>query len=158
MNKLVPLTCLVFVLIAGCAERQIDTETSHAELSDFVKEYEVAFSSADTAAIRTLYAADNRFSWLEDGTVRYRSRNDIVDAIAEFPSDAAVETTLISPTFLLLGPDHATISGQFESRFDLVSYSFDLHGAVSMVVERSGDGWHIVAGHTSSLKEREPSE
>jgi hypothetical protein len=123
-----------------------------AEVSAFLDDYLSAYATLDTGAIRGLYVSDGRFAWLEDGAVRYRSVEDILQGLAALPPGMRIETTFEESRATVLSTDLATVQSGFESSFSGPGGGFSLRGVSSMVLGREAGGWRIVSGHSSTVR------
>lgn len=124
--------------------------SSSVDLEGFLASYLEAIAARDTATLRGMYAQPDRFVWIEEGAVRYRSADDVFASLSGFSADASIDTEIETLRVAMLtgGAAHAwtsfttTVSGQGGA------YSFG--GVMSVVLEPSDEGWRIVGGHVSS--------
>ena len=117
--------------------------------------YVTALTARDFEALRELYVADERFVWIEDSEVRYRSAEDVIAAFAAFPAEMAIHTTLSDLSIVPAGDSAAHAWARFETRIGEGEDAFSFSGSLSFVLERSGETWRILGGHTSSARARE---
>ena len=98
-----------------------------------------------------------RFTWVEDGAVRYRSAAEIRQALETLPPTMHVETTYSDTEIFALAPGVASVITRFETRFaDSAGAGFSFDGAMTMTLVHGEDGWRFFGGHTSSPKRRGP--
>lgn len=157
---------VLLLLVAGCGAEEQDeaSESSGPPITEregipltvetFLNRYVKAIGERDTAALRDMYAGPDRFVWIEDGAVRYRSANEVFRSLGQFGADTPIDTELGEPgvTRLEGGGVHAwasftTTVGEGEG-----GYSFG--GLMSFVLEPADDVWRIVGGHVSSPRSR----
>ena len=150
---------VVFVLcgLAACGgggERDQETSISlEDEVSSFLEAYQTAIDSRDIDVLRTLYVGDGRFEWVEDGSVRYRSPDDVLAAFSGLPPDAPVQTEYEGRTITSVGDAGATVSMRFHTVVGEGPSAFEFGGMMTMVLEKGQSGWHIISGHTSSPRQ-----
>ena len=150
---------VVFVLCGLAACRgggEGDQETSISledEVSSFLEAYQTAIDSRDIDVLRTLYVGDGRFEWVEDGSVRYRSPDDVLAAFSGLPPDAPVQTEYEGRTITSVGDAGAMVSMRFHTVVGEGPSAFEFGGMMTMVLEKGQSGWHIISGHTSSPRQ-----
>lgn len=150
LKCVLPLTLLVLVALPSQAQ---DTDLAQGAEA-FLKHYMDAAASADVDAIRGALASDGRFAWVEDGAVRYRSADDVLQGLASLPPDAEIVTELKDLEVVALGKTGAHAWGTFTTTLGSGEQAFSFGGAISFVLERQKDGWKLVGGHTSSPRGR----
>jgi len=123
------------------------------EVASFLESYLSALETRDVALLRTLYAEDGRFEWIEDGEMRYRSPDDVLAGLAALPSDAAIRTEYHGRKIAAVGDAGARISMQFRTVIGEGQSAFEFGGMITMVLEKGPTGWRIVGGHTSSARQ-----
>ncbi len=150
-------TVCIIVGVLGCGgdqdgpqPRPADTQT---EVASFLESYDLALTTRDVALLRTLYAEDGRFEWIEDGEIRYRSPDDILAGLAALPSDAAIRTEYEGRTITPVGAVGARVSTRFVTVIGEGPTAFEFSGMITMVLEKGPAGWRIVGGHTSSERQ-----
>ena len=143
--------------LTGCTPREPRASVDVVDLDVSVERslvgYLEAISSRDSAAIRALYVDDGRFSWIEDGSVRYRSADEVLSGLEAFPVEMAMETTLGEVSVVPVGDSGAYAWAAFETSIGDGPAAFSFGGMLSFVLERRDEGWVIVGGHTSSPRE-----
>jgi len=130
------------------AGNQGDPENLRTEVRATVEGYLQAVATRDTAAIRAVFVDDGRLAWLEGGEVRYRAVDAMLASLAEFPPEATLRTRLEDLTIVPAGSDAAHAWARFETTVS-GSGGFSFAGALSLVLERTPEGWRIVGGHSS---------
>ncbi len=113
-----------------------------------VQRYLQAVETRDTSAIRAVFVEDDRLAWLEGGEVRYRSVDAMLASLSGFPPDATLRTRLEGLTIVPAGSDAAHAWARFETTVSGAG-GFSFAGALSLVLERTPEGWRIVGGHSS---------
>ncbi|MEO1008353.1 MAG: nuclear transport factor 2 family protein [Planctomycetota bacterium] len=122
------------------------------ELRAFAQRYVETLAGGDDGAIATLYADEARFAWFTDGVRLYDSAADVTNSLGEIRGmGAALETTLRDVEVVPLAEGLAEIRALFRTRATIGDReAFAYAGAMTMVVERAGDGWVVVGGHSST--------
>lgn len=141
------------VALAGCAAPAsvapaMPDPTPSVEA--FLQAYLRALERRDEAAIRAACVSDGRFSWLEDGKVRYRRADDMVAALKALAPGAPVRTELTGLTVVPLGKDGAHAWAGFRTTVGSPPSGFAFGGVITFVLERRGEAWAVVGGHSSS--------
>ena len=125
-----------------------------SEVTAFLDGYLSAIGSRDAARIRKAYVAEDRFVWIEDGRVRYRRVEDVLSSLATFPSDSPIRTELKDLAVAPLGQGAAHAWASFRTTVGEGPSGFSFGGAISFTLERDGNSWRVVSGHTSSPSRR----
>ena len=161
---LAPILIAATQTLSGCSDapdRPSAQVASRAEIDQGVRRlldsWVTAFASRDLNDVRSILAADDRFVWLEDGEARYQSAEAVVAALASFPVDLAFTYRLENIQIVPVSNDMAwaRMSHETEIRKGGVIVS-EFSGVVSMLVERNGAQWRIVAAHTSNSSRPRP--
>jgi hypothetical protein len=115
--------------------------------------WRAAVASREADKMVTFYAADPGFRWIEDGAVRYTSREQLRDAYrALMPGVRAMVLTLDDPTITPLAPGSALVTTAFAQKVtDTTGAIAGFAGMLSMTVIHGDSGWQFLAGHTSSV-------
>jgi hypothetical protein len=124
------------------------------EVAAFLEQYLAAISSRDAEKLRNAYVADDRFAWIEDGKVRYRQVDEVLASLAAFPAGSPIRTELTDLTVVPAGGSAAHAWASFKTTVGEGSRAFSFGGAISFALERTGNSWKIVGGHTSSPSRR----
>ena len=148
---------LLTVLLSACREREapFDPEVVLSDVLAMLSEYASAANSGDLDAALGFYVQDSRFRWAEDGAIRYSSFADLEAAIRRFADYADFSTEYSDPYVNALTRDHAQLFTSFKTMVggaDAGGFSFS--GVVTMNLARTETGWKIMAGHTSTARER----
>jgi ketosteroid isomerase-like protein len=115
--------------------------------------WRTALSSKDAGRVAAFYANDPQFRWIEDGTVRYTSPQQLADAYRTMmPSLRTLDVTLDDPTISPLAPGTALVTTAFAQKVtDTLGTVTGFAGMLSMTVVHTDSGWRFLAGHTSSV-------
>ncbi len=128
------------------------TDVVGAEVETFLDSYRLAMETRDTTRLRAFYVDDGRFEWIEDGEVRYRSPEEIFDALAALPANGMIRTEYLDTQISTFGDAGARVSGGFHTVFGEGDSAFEFGGMMSLVLEEGPTGWQIVGGHTSTAR------
>lgn len=164
-RALLPVVALL-LLVVGCGPEGRDEASESAgppiteregiplTVEAFLNRYVRAIGERDTAALRDMYAEPDRFVWIEDGAVRYRSASEVFQSLGQFEADTPIDTELGEPgvTRLEGGGVHTWASFTTTVGEGKASYSFG--GLMSFVLEPADGAWRIVGGHVSSPRSR----
>jgi ketosteroid isomerase-like protein len=159
--KIVPLIICVMFCISfyGCESasensRFPDVAALTTEIERFLNSYFEAFGSRDTVRLREMFTDDDRFFWIDDGSVRYRSVDAVFEAIAGFRPDFDIQTELGNVGVAPLGDGTVYAFTEFQSRGGTPEFQFQFGGVMTFALERDGDTWRIVGGHSSTPRDR----
>ncbi len=125
-----------------------------ARVASELDQYLAGIASRDAEGLRRAYVADERFAWIEDGSVAYRTVGDVLAGLAAFPSATPILTELEGLEVVPIGTDGAHSWARFRTTIGEGEDAFSFAGIMSMVWERDGDRWRILGGHTSSPRAR----
>ncbi|NNF12035.1 MAG: DUF3225 domain-containing protein [Gemmatimonadetes bacterium] len=161
------LTALFLALSASACERtdrsvdgvpvsgdQGSATDPSTEVLAVLDRYLRAVESRDSATIRSLYVGDGRFVWIEDGMVRYRSADDVLEGLTAFPVEMPMRTTLTNPVVVRVGDNGAHAHTEFTTSIGEGGSGFSFGGVMSFFLESGPEGWRIVGGHVSSPRAR----
>lgn len=161
--------CLVLValLLSACAPTEPTTEptspsppsppqVSESEVMALLERYAEAFAKeGGEDAIRSLYVTDDRFSWYEDGSERYPTVDAILAQVSQMPPGMTFTTEYSETRVVPLTDGLAQVRTAFQTQLNSQDGGgFSFGGAITMLVEKSPEGWKILSGHTSSVRER----
>lgn len=150
------------ILAAGCApgdERPLSEPRSTAiedSVAAFLTTWAEGTEEGGWDRLVDRYADDPSFRWVEDGTVRYRSVEEVragFESVRAAFSDARTE--FMEPSIASLAPGLAHVVTQFRTtltREDGSEVRFG--GAMTMTLSHTEDGWKVLRGHMSSERER----
>ncbi|MEO8479222.1 MAG: hypothetical protein ABI542_06260, partial [Gemmatimonadota bacterium] len=152
------------VIAAACTPAAPTLDAAHrAAIIDSVETRLTAFRAAvggmQADSVAQFYLADSTFRWIEDGEVRYHSRNEIATAIREaapFMSNAELlyDGTVITP----LAPGVASLVTGFAQKFTAPDgQRTGFAGAITAVMVDTPNGWMFQSGHTSSVTPKRDS-
>jgi len=125
-----------------------------AEVEIFLASYFDAIGARDAETLRSQVADSTRYTWAEDGEVRYRSVDGMLEGLATFPPDVPIHTDLSDLTVAQVGTDGAYATASFVTRIGEGPDSFTFGGFITFVLERHNETWRIVGGHVSSPRQR----
>lgn len=143
-------------LVAAEPKPSASALDAHRELQAFLEKWNRAVATHDVAGIRESYSENAVFRWFEDGVLRYRSREEIVSALSQFPTGTRIETTLSEVEAEWLGENRMIGSARFRTRLMMPDQSFEYGGVFTLLVERAGGGWKFLHGHTSTMRPERP--
>ena len=124
-------------------------DSVRAMLEDFM---EVAQAN-DWDSVVTFYADDPRFRIIEDGVVRYRSRDEVLSSLASMGSGMTVSTNYDETSVEALAPGAASLTTRFETSIsDTSGWGFAYGGIVTWTLVNTESGWKILQGHTSTAR------
>lgn len=155
---------LLFVIMTACTPSAPTFDAAHqVAIIDSVESRLTAFRAAvggmQADSVAQFYRADSTFRWIEDGEVRYHSRNEIADAIREaapFMSNVELlyDGTVITP----LAPGVASVATGFAQKFTASDgQRTGFAGAITAVMVDTPRGWVFQSGHTSSVTPKRDS-
>ena len=159
----VPSLAILIAIVPACGTSQL-SEGHAAAIEDSVRTTFDGFMHAaqanDWDSVITFYADDPRFRIVEDGEVRYRSRDEIRSALASMGSGMQVSTDYDETTIEAIAPGIASLTTTFETSIsDTLGNGFGFGGIVTLTLVHTASGWKILQGHTSTARPPErPSD
>ncbi|TVQ30506.1 MAG: nuclear transport factor 2 family protein [Phycisphaeraceae bacterium] len=152
-TTLAPLAALCALITTGCASAPAPTmskQDAHADVLVFLERWSAAIAERNDDAIRAAYAPGDRLRWFEDGALRYRSADEVLDALRQFPEWARIHTELTDVVTEPLCDRFISGSASFRTRISMSGSGFEFSGVFTMLLERSDGRWMFVTGHTST--------
>ncbi|HEX3926917.1 MAG TPA: nuclear transport factor 2 family protein [Gemmatimonadales bacterium] len=118
-----------------------------------------AMNQRDFARAVRFYSPGPDFRWLEDGEVRYTTRDELANAMLTLaPTLRAFDLSLEEPAITPLAPGTAVVTATFAQKMtDTSGRVHGVAGAVSLTVVHADSGWQIVVGQTSTLTPPAPA-
>ncbi len=144
-------------LVMGCAAPNLDRlpqQDIKTEVAAFLDQYFEAIEARDETKIRAAYVSDDRFTWIEDGKVRYRTATEVFTGLATIPAGTPIRTELKNLTVVTIGQTGAHAWADFSTTIGTQPRGFTFGGVISLVLEKHDDKWRLVGGHTSSPTRR----
>lgn len=158
--RLALITLLFALALGACSRSPRDLSERQSEaIRDSVRAtldaYNAHYTAKNWDVVLQYYAEDDRFVWVEDGVIRYRSAAEIRQALESLPPSMHVETTYSDTKISVLSSDVASVVTGFETQFtDSTGTGFSFGGMITMTLIRDEGGWSIFGGHVSSPKRR----
>lgn len=154
---LAPLACVLALSLAagGCSTAPVATASNsgvHAETLAFLDRWNAALAAQDRAAIRAAYTSSDQFQWFEDGKLRYKSADEVMAALNQFPPGTKLRTALSNVTTRALSDRLVHASADFQTQVTMPNGTFEFGGVFTMVLERTENGFVFINGHTSTQR------
>ena len=142
---------LALLSTVGCSgSPPMERQETAVEVRNLVEGYLDLVEARDTSAIRDLLDDGDPFVWIEDGRLRYRSVDQVLDGLAAFPAESRPRTELDGLTVAPLGPGGAHAYARFTTTVGQGPGSYSFGGVISFLAERVEGEWRIAGGHVSS--------
>ena len=162
MMRRTTILAAALAAITGCA-RPADLTPSHrAAIIDSVGTMLAAFRAAadslDPDSVASFYVPDSTFRWIEDGVIRYTSRDEIAAAYRGVVGTVTATRLLYDGTVITpLAPGVAAVVAGFAQQFTMRDgMQGGFAGAITAVVVHRPAGWQFLQGHTSSVGAETP--
>ena len=153
------LLVVVILALVGCGDseepRPLPLNRVEDEVRSFIDAYRLALEARDSTALRTMYASDGRFEWIEDGEVQYHSPDDVLSGLAALSAEATVRTEYDRLMIARVGATGARVSTGFRTQVGEGPSAFEFGGMLSYVLEKGPAGWVIIGGHSSTSRHGE---
>jgi len=146
----------VVAVVSGCSRPTAFTAAHRSAIVDSVNTMLTAFRQAagslDPDSVARFYVTDSTFRWIEDGVIRYTSRDQIAAAYRGVVGTVTATRLLYDGTVITpLAPGVASVVTGFAQQFTMRDgLSGGFAGAVTAVVVHRAEGWQFLSGHTSS--------
>ena len=147
---------LVFcTTLTGCSQSGSNKSEQINVIRDAFAEYETLLNSGNYEGLLRFYADDPRFSWMEDGQVKYSSLDEIASALKQLAQFGPGRFEYGEPDIMLLCSDVASLSTTFRTTFGEVGKGgFSFSGALTATLIETSSGWRFLVGHTSTERTR----
>ena len=120
-----------------------------------LKDFTNRMSTKDFDGAGKLYSDDSSFSWIENGSLSFRSAKDVRSSLQSLRSIPEIKLAYYETQIEVLAPKVATVRTEFSQTFvDRPGRGTTYGGFLTMTVVREAAGWRILNGHTSSRKPR----
>lgn len=129
----------------------IEQATMTTSAMDFALDWANASGEERWDDLKSHYASDEDFSWIEQGALRYTSATEISGGIDQAVAQGAkVTTELENIKITLLHDDTALVIADIEIVFDFgAPEPFGMTGAFSGIAKQADDKWQWLHGHMS---------
>jgi ketosteroid isomerase-like protein len=116
------------------------------------QKYAEVLNAADWPAVLSFYADDPRFEWIEDGEVRYASKDAIAPAFeAMVGTGSKIRYKAEPPRIAVLASNVVNLRTKFETTIiDKAGKAFTFGGMITIDMIKTKDGWKFLRGHTSA--------
>jgi ketosteroid isomerase-like protein len=114
--------------------------------------YKEVLNAADWPAVLSFYADDPRFEWIENGEVRYASKDAIAPAFeAMVGTGSKIRYVTDPPRIAVLAPSVVNLRTKFETTItDKDGKPFTFGGMITIDMIKTVTGWKFLRGHISS--------
>lgn len=133
-----------------------DIEAVEASVLDAAARYVELTNALDLEAMLEYFPDDPRFHWVEEGTIVYSSREDVersFESVYEVVDDLHMSADEVR--VVVLSKRHAVLTATFLQEMTFSGTEVNLNGALTILMERDGDQWRFLAGHASTLRNRQ---
>jgi ketosteroid isomerase-like protein len=137
---------------AGAALERDQQAAVIAEVERAWAEYGRRINAGDFEGAQRFYADDPRFAWVEDGRIRYTSRQQVMEGFGQLRQAGPVRVELGPPAITVLAPDVALLFATHKTTIGDSGKGFSFAGAMTITLVRTNQGWQFLSGHTSSSR------
>ncbi|MFG0306547.1 MAG: nuclear transport factor 2 family protein [Phycisphaerales bacterium JB040] len=146
------------VILSAAANRgdgrdSTDVPDEHAEIVEFLGDWNDAIATGDRAGVLESYSDAESFAWFEDGTLRYRHRDEVIEALEAFPEATRIETALSDIVTRPVAEGVVHASASYETTLTMPGAEVAFGGVFTAIVEKTDNGWVFSRGHSSSRRE-----
>lgn len=157
-NIIIYLSSLLLV-IQGCNQEkkyEIDSSQIKSEVQQTLQAYIDHANTKGILGVEYYFSKDDRFYWVEDGTVQYPNRKALIDGIQQFgPSVESVNLVVSTSKIEVLDADKVMWYAEYKEDLRLKSgFEFTLDGAMTILLHREDNTWKFLIGHSSIKKPR----
>jgi ketosteroid isomerase-like protein len=114
--------------------------------------YTQVLNAGDWDAVIAYYADDPRFEWIEDGEVRYASKDAIAPSFEAMKGTGSkIRYVVEPPRIAVLAPTVVNLRTKFETTIiDKAGSPLTFGGMITIDMIKTKDGWKFLRGHVSS--------
>ena len=157
IRSLLACTCAGAMIVAAPlgtqlgAQRAPGADPGGEARATFTK-YKEVLNAADWPSVLRFYADDPRFEWIEDGEVRYASKDAIAPAFeAMVGTGSKIRYVTEPPRIAVLAPNVVNLRTKFETTIiDKDGKPFAFGGMITIDMIKTTNGWKFLRGHSSS--------
>lgn len=122
-----------------------------ADVAALIEKWSRAGAEGRWDELKSLYADEPGFTWIEQGRVAYADHAAVVAGIDQASaSGAKIESTVSDIEVTLLSNDTAAFHARSRMKVTSPAFSFAFDGAFSGVALRRADTWVFLQGHLSA--------
>ncbi len=143
---------LLGALLAGCSPGAptVDRAARATSARAFLDHYVATIASGDAARVVELFCPDQRFAWYTDGQLSYSAPAEVAAGLARYAGMTFV-TEVSDVEVVMVADDVASLRSGFATELTVEGNPVHRYGgAMTLLLERTTDGWHVVLGHTST--------
>ncbi len=120
-----------------------------------LKDFTTKMNTGDIDGVGEFYSGDSSFYWIENGSLRYRSANEVRESLQSLRNIPEIELTYYETKVDVLSPTIANVRTEFSQTFKTGTGKGDTYGGyLTMTIVREPVGWRLRHGHTSSRRPR----
>ncbi len=132
-----------------------DAAMVEASVDAALGRFRAALQAADYETVIAAYADDERFFWVEDGAIRYTSRDEVRAALGQVQQFGTATYEFENPRIEVLDQDHAMVYTEVETTFGVPEAGgFSFAVAQTILMARINGEWVFLNGHSSSPRQR----
>lgn len=142
---------------SGAAAPAYDEGAVKAEVEALIREWGAAGTEGRWRDLKTLYADDSDFFWVEQGAVAYADYASVVAGLDQVAAtNPAIRNDVADIIVTPLGADAATFRASANISVASADFSFDFNGVFTGVAVLEEGRWRFLNGHLSKPATAQP--
>lgn len=148
-------TFIALGLLVSC-QPGFDNDKVKTEIEDRFEAFVTDMNTLSVEELRDFYSDDARFYWVEDGQIQYSNKQVLFQSLTGLlQSLKSSNMKMLKLKVEVLDAESAILYAEYEQAMALKSgFTFDINGAMTVLLQKEEGVWRFLTGHSSSKKQR----
>ncbi len=165
LGRLAAAACCAAGSLAACGKADLapsgegmrDDSAIKGEVTDLVRRWADAGENGRWDELKSLYADEEGFAWIEQGVVRYQNHAAVAAGLdAARDMALAVDNGVGAIVVVPIADDAAALHAEISSAVRSDAFSYDFDGVLSAVAVKRDGQWRFLHRHLSEPPPQEP--
>lgn len=154
------LFIILLLGLSGCTEvtqSVSDKQALTSEIAQRLDSFVVSMNRLSEVELEDFYSDDPSFYWIEDGHLRYPSKENLLGAMTGLIQAAnSTNLKILQSKTEILDQSTAMLFIEYEQSISMKSgFELDLDGAMTVLLKKEDGRWNFLTGHSSTKKQRQ---
>lgn len=150
---------LILILAMSACEKpknSYDKEKIAIQVADRFESFVMSMNELSGEELSTFYSDDPRFYWVEDGRIQYANKEALMVALTGLvQSLKSTNLEILTSEVEVLDEGSVMLFAEYEQVAEMKSgFSFNINGAMTVLLQKEQGVWKFLFGHSSSKKQR----
>ncbi|MEO9805209.1 MAG: nuclear transport factor 2 family protein [Reichenbachiella sp.] len=154
--KTLPLILILAMSACEKPKNSYDKEKIAIQVADRFESFVMSMNELSGEELSTFYSDDPRFYWVEDGRIQYANKEALMVALTGLvQSLKSTNLEILKSEVEVLDEGSVMLFAEYEQVAEMKSgFSFNINGAMTVLLQKEQGVWKFLVGHSSSKKQR----